>query len=1148
MDTDKIQKLKSVSICVNLWTISLSIMLKIILILVVMMSFALSACRQALPEKASENYPQAIRAFYVGLAALQVGDDLRAKDELTKATTLAESEPAAWNNLGVLQLRQKDFEAAAKSLEKAKSLAPDNGKIYANLAVLEIQRGNFDKAIENFNKTIELEPNNVQAIYALAQEKERQANDEEAIQLYDKIRQAKPENLAVKLESARLYAKKGDAKAFESIMGEIGRDYKDKWSAEIREQFEKAYSSTGDLKQAAVQVAYLRNVLLREPTFRAAIAEFKPSDTAIGEPFLKPVQLAVPDFSPAEPDSALTFLAQPTENVKASFARTIFLNGENPPVIAWSNEKETRVGKASLPVATSNPNEIAAFDFDYDFKNDLAFATEKGFRLFKQTDGENFADATANTKLANEILQKSYVGVWTLDAESDGDLDLILASKEGAPVILQNNSDGSFSQVKIFSEIQNLRDFAWADLDEDGDGDAVALDASGSVSFFANERGGIFRQIKTPRLANVLAIAVGDARGDSRLDLIVLQDGAIHIDTFGANLKDFESAELFAVENVSCKTNCTVASADFDNNGANDILLSDSKETQIFLRSKNDKFSPATNKISANVSSFAETNGDGKLDLYGIDADGKPTVFQNKSDKNYHWQILRPRAAKTEGDQRVNSFGIGGEMEIRVGLLAQKQIIGSPQVHFGLGEQAVADVLRVVWGNGYVQAEFDLKSDRTIAAEQRLKGSCPHLFAWDGEKFRLVKDAPPWSPALGLKINAQDTYGVLQTEEWFKIAGEFLKPKDGFYELRITGEYWESFYIDNYQLLAVDHAENTEVFTDERFSIPLPPLKVFTTEKTSNFASAKNDKGDDVSEIVKTLDEKYLDDFRRGAFQGVAEEHFVELELPEYAPRDKKIWIVGDGWIHPTDASINVQLGQSSKEKPKSLSLEVQDESGNWRVAKENLGFPAGKMKTVLIDLPAGAKRVRLRTNMEIFWDKLAWGVDISENQNKENRLQLASAELRYRGFSVIEKADASSPEKPVYDKILTTGQRWRDLEGYYTRFGDIKELLGAVDDRFVLANAGDEIILRFPALPEVQNGWTRDFVIIGNGWIKDGDLNSVFSKTLLPLPTHATNDYTRPPTRLEDDAVFQKNKADWLNFHTRYVAPDLFRNALRNK
>ena len=78
-------------------------------------------------------------------------------------------------------------------------------------------------------------------------------------------------------------------------------------------------------------------------------------------------------------------------------------------------------------------------------------------------------------------------------------------------------------------------------------------------------------------------------------------------------------------------------------------------------------------------------------------------------------------------------------------------------------------------------------------------------------------------------------------------------------------------------------------------------------------------------------------------------------------------------------------------------------------------------MKTILIDLPANARKFRLRTNMEIFWDKLAWAIDLPESKTKEIPLDLSSAELRYRGFSVIEKRDDSSPEKPVYDKILTT-------------------------------------------------------------------------------------------------------------------------------
>jgi tetratricopeptide (TPR) repeat protein len=1125
-----------------------------------------AACQSSVPEKTSADYSQALRVFYVGLAALQVGDDARAKEALTKATELAAAEPAAWANLGILQIRQKDFDSAAKSLEKARSLDEGNGQIYQTIALLETQRGNFEQAQTNWQKAIDLNAQNAKAVYALAKEKERQNEDQAARKLYEQVLQIKPDNLAAQIEVLRLAAKQNDAETLKKITTNIAARNID-WDAEIKTQFDalSQAASAGNARQTTAQIAFFRNVLLRSPAFRANLNEVKYSDTTLGDPFTKPLKLPTPDFTPAEPDMALAFSAQPSADVKAYLSKAIFLNGENAPVVLWSDGKATHVGKAALPF-TSNfettfyshlPSSILAFDFDYDFKNDLAFATNKGFRLFKQIEGDNFADVTAETKLSNEVTQDRYTGVWTLDIESDGDLDLILGRLKDSPIVLQNNSDGTFQMIKIFEKAFGLLQFVAADVDEDGDADCFIINESGVVKYFSNERGGLFIERETPQGDNPkTGIEIADINGDGKLDLLALQNnGTLWRISDKNNGRDWETQQIPLTEEEICpraeagntiRCQIKLSVQDFDNNGANDILLSNEKEAQLFLGGKETKFSPL-NKINAQISSFAETNGDGRLDLIGINAEGKPTIYLNQSAKKYNFQTIRPRASKTTGDQRVNSYGIGGEMEIRAGLSVQKQIIAAPQVHFGLGDKASVDVLRVVWQNGYIQAEFDLQPNQTIAAEQRLKGSCPHLFAWNGEEFKLVKDAPPWSPALGLKINAQDTYGILQTEEWFKIPGDALKPtKENFYELRITGEYWESFYIDQYSLLVVDHPEETEVFTDERFSIPLPPLKVFTTEQTKEFAAAKTDKGADASQIVKSLDEKYLDGFERGTFQGVAKDHYVELELPEDAPPDKKIWIVGDGWIHPTDASINVQLGQSGQEKPRSLSLEIQDETGNWKIAKENLGFPAGKMKTVLIDLPPGAKCFRLRTNMEIFWDKLAWATDIEASANDTSRLEVNSAELRYRGFSVIEKADDSSPEKPDYSKILTTAQRWRDLEGYYTRFGDIKELLTQTDDRYVLANAGDEIVLKFPALPLVAAGYKRDYVLIGNGWIKDGDLNSVFSKTLLPLPTHQTNDYSTAPTVLENDPVYQKRKDDWTKFHTRYVVPDAFRNALR--
>ncbi|HZI86014.1 MAG TPA: hypothetical protein VFD48_04220, partial [Pyrinomonadaceae bacterium] len=140
-----------------------------------------------------------------------------------------------------------------------------------------------------------------------------------------------------------------------------------------------------------------------------------------------------------------------------------------------------------------------------------------------------------------------------------------------------------------------------------------------------------------------------------------------------------------------------------------------------------------------------------------------------------------------------------------------------------------------------------------------------------------------------------------------------------------------------------------------------------------------------------------------------------------------------------------------------------------------------------------------------------------------------------------------SSPEIPDYNRLSGSKQRWRDLIGYYTRFGDVRELLMQADDRYVIMNAGDEMSFRFaaPALP--PSGWVRDYVVVGDGWIKDGDYNSTFSKTVMPLPYHAENEYIKAPGRLEDEWVYRRFPEDWQKYHTRYVTPDVFKTVLRS-
>ncbi|HTF45621.1 MAG TPA: hypothetical protein VK641_17070, partial [Terriglobales bacterium] len=90
-----------------------------------------------LPGKSSPQYKPIVSAFYVGLAALQVGDDVHAESKLSEVTRLVPGEPAGWANWGILALRQRNYDAAAQRLERARDLAPQNDRIYHLLGILE---------------------------------------------------------------------------------------------------------------------------------------------------------------------------------------------------------------------------------------------------------------------------------------------------------------------------------------------------------------------------------------------------------------------------------------------------------------------------------------------------------------------------------------------------------------------------------------------------------------------------------------------------------------------------------------------------------------------------------------------------------------------------------------------------------------------------------------------------------------------------------------------------------------------------------------------------------------------------------------------------------------------------------------------------
>ena len=1120
-----------------------------------------------------------VRAFYIGLAALQVGDDVRADAKLAEVTQLVPLEPAGWANWGLLALRQRNFEPAAERLGHARSLAPESDQIYYLLGLLESSRGRSAEAITALRKAVEINPQNLLATYKLAEEIERQGSensDSEYQQLIQKMLEVQPDNLAILLELGRIAAKRGDAETFHRVVGKLG-DHSAGWPPEVQQQLASVQTAAAgsDVRQAATQITFLRNVLVRVSEYRNDLAVIKPPPGEEAQPFTRFINMESPTFAAAPADTAISFLSEPVPNAPAgkwSWIGAISLNGEGAPAIVLANEKEVRIGNASYPFPSGpmgvppGPEGVVGLDFNYDFKTDLVLAGAGGVRLLKQESANKFTDVTAQTKLPASILKGSFTAAWAADIDADGDLDVVLGEEQGLPTVLRNNGDGSFAEIHPFAGISGLHGFVWADIDGDGDPDAALIDDQGKLRFFANERSGQFKERPAPpTLPSVRAISVTDVNNDGVLDLLVLgADGIIVRVSDKSEGQTWETVDLVKVGKRATDRfgEVRLRIADIDNNGGNDLLLTSTgvpamdevPGVLILLRDDRDKFQALDSVAGpAVVFDVADLGAEGRLDLLGLNANGRPVQAINHGTKNYHWQAIRPRAAQASGDQRINSFGIGGEMEIRAGLLVQKQLVTGPVVHFGLGEQTGADVVRIVWPNGAVRAEFETKADQTILAEQRLKGSCPFLFAYNGKEMKFVKDTVPWSSAIGLRINTLGTARVEATEEWYKIGGDELVARDGYYDLRITAELWETYYYDQLALMTVDHPVGTDIFVDERFVIPPAKLAITTVETPHKIAQAVDDNGNDVTDILSTLDEKYLDNFGRGRYQGVTRDHYVEIDLGNNAPDSGPLWLIAKGWMHPTDSSINVAISQGEEVRPQALSMEVPDGKGGWIVAQPNLGFPAGRKKICLFDLagvfrPNTPRRLRLHTNLEVFWDSIEWAKGLSDTQSTTVRINPEVADLHYRGYSVIDKRNASSPEVPDYNQMLSSKQIWRDLIGYYSRFGDVRDLLEKVDDRYVIMNAGDEMSLRFQAQTPPPAGWVRDYVFMGDGWIKDGDYNSTFSKTVLPLPYHRKQKYDTAPGKLEDEWVYKQHPEDWQNYHTRYVTPAVFQNALRSR
>jgi hypothetical protein len=224
-------------------------------------------------------------------------------------------------------------------------------------------------------------------------------------------------------------------------------------------------------------------------------------------------------------------------------------------------------------------------------------------------------------------------------------------------------------------------------------------------------------------------------------------------------------------------------------------------------------------------------------------------------------------------------------------------------------------------------------------------------------------------------------------------------------------------------------------------------------------------------------------------------------------------------------------------------SLQVKDKEGKWRTVVESMGFPVGRPQTVPVDLRgkflSESREVRVVTNMRVYWDQALAARSDGGRPYTLERLEAAGANLRERGFSAEVRPDGREPYTYDYARV-SLASPWKTFTGRYTRTGDVRELLTAADDMYVVSKPGDELALSFDAsqLGPLPAGWTRTFLLYADGFSKEMDINSASPHEVAPLPFHGMKRY--PYSAPESYPADEPHLLYMEKYNTRVVASPL--------
>jgi tetratricopeptide (TPR) repeat protein len=1020
-----------------------------------------------------------------GIALIYLQKMPEAKQALEQAAAQDPKDPHIWYALGILYRIEADYPQSLESFQKAAALDPDDADTHYFLGSVLLELHQPEQALTEFQTALRLNPIHASAQFGLAKALQRLGRRDEATTAFKRFETLNQEKIGFPL--AHTYGDEGH------------------------------YSRVQDALTVNPQVGAMIPVTFAAQTLgKVAAAVAKPGDRPQGGACL---------VGPAGEHSFLLVMATGAEAI-----RTYAQSGSGSFALVPS----TQTGL----VASGTGVACTVGDFDNDGLPDVAVAMSDRVLLFKNHGGGKFTDVTTATGVqpANQP-----AGITFVDYDHDGDLDLFVTGQPSAAgakpnVLWRNNGNGTFTnwteQAGLGGEGTTVA-ATLSDLNNDRAVDLLVTGSGQAPTFFANPREGSFKSsplFAETGLSPTMGAVVLDFNKDGWMDVALTHSGSPGISLWRNVLgKRFERVPL-PVQNVTAAWGLTAI--DLDNDGWLDLVAAVETAHGPELRALRNRgpagFEDVTVQVKLDQVKLvqpraliaADIDGDGAADLIVTQPTGDPLLLHNQGGNKNHSVLISMKGVAD------NKSAIGAKVEVFADGVWQKFEItgasgylsqGAQQLLAGIGNAEHADMVRILWPTGVPQDETELATKTSLAITEldRRGSSCPTLFAWNGKKYEFISDVIG-AAVVGHWVSPTAKNNA-DPDEWVKVEGSQLRPRGGYLSLRFGEPMEEVNYLDQVRLIAVDHPAATEVYPNEGF-LNEPPFadgRAVLSANAHPVAGAWDDKGRDVSALLRTRDHRYVRDFTNLSFAGFANQHTLTLDVGEWTAANP-LRLLLHGFIEYFSASSMYAAWQSNLQ-PMPPYVEAQLPDGSWKRVINEMGFPAGLPRTVVVDLtgklPLGTRRIRLTTNLQIYWDQalIDNGPETPEHV-RQTELPLASAQLAFRGYP--EQIDGKTPGDLTYNyqHISQTGPFTRS-RGSYTRYGEVAPLLKSVDESFVVFGSGEDIDVEFctASLPPLAAGWKRDYFFYANGFVKDMDFYEASPFTVADMPFHGMSTYPYP-------------------------------------